>query len=139
MCVCVCVCVYVFSCVHLFAISWTIAPKAPLSRGFASPRGFKRIRHDLATKQQLYIYIIYIYKYIPFHILFHYGLLLNMNIDPYVIQLLVAQSCPTLCEPMDCSPPGSSVHGIVQARILEWVAVSFSRGSSQPRDGTCAS
>ena len=41
-----------------------------------------------------------------------------------------APSCPTLCNPMDCSPPGSSVHGIFQVRILEWVAVSFSRGSS---------
>ena len=68
----------------------------------------------------------------------------------------IAQSCPTLSEPMDCSPPGSPAHGtpqarvlewvatafsrgrigdcILQARILEWVAVSFSRGSSQPRD-----
>ena len=42
----------------------------------------------------------------------------------------VAQLCPTLCGPMDCSPSGSSVHGILQARILEWVAISFSRGSS---------
>ena len=49
---------------------------------------------------------------------------------------LVSQLCPTLCDPMDCSPPGSSVHGILQARILEWVAISFSRGSSQPRDWT---
>ena len=48
----------------------------------------------------------------------------------------VAQSCPTLCDPMDCSPPGSSVHGIFQARILEWVAISPSRGSSQTRDRT---
>ena len=48
----------------------------------------------------------------------------------------VAQSCPTLCNPMDCSPPASSVHGILQARILEWVAISFSRGSSRPRDRT---
>jgi len=46
------------------------------------------------------------------------------------------QSCPTLCNYMDCSPPGSSVHGIFQARILEWVAISFSRRSSQPRDWT---
>ena len=44
----------------------------------------------------------------------------------------VAQSCPTLCDPLDCSPPGSSVHGILQARILEWVVISFSRGSSRP-------
>ena len=48
----------------------------------------------------------------------------------------VAQSCLTLCDPADCRPPGSSVHGTVQARILEWVAVSFSRGSSRPRDRT---
>ena len=48
----------------------------------------------------------------------------------------VAQSCPTLCDPMDCSPPGSSIHGIFQARVLEWVAISFSRRSSQPRNWT---
>ena len=48
----------------------------------------------------------------------------------------VAQSCPTLCDPMDCSLPGSSIHGIFQARVLEWVAISFSRGSSQPEDRT---
>ena len=48
----------------------------------------------------------------------------------------VAQSCPTLCDPMDCSLPGSSVHGILQARILEPVDISFSRGSSQSRDQT---
>ena len=47
-----------------------------------------------------------------------------------------AQSCPTLCDPMDCSLPGFSVHGIFQARVLEWVAISFSRGSSWPRDWT---
>ena len=45
---------------------------------------------------------------------------------------LVAQSCPTLCDPMDCSPPGSSVHGILQARILGWVAVSFSGDLPDP-------
>ena len=49
------------------------------------------------------------------------------------------QSCPTLYDPIDCSPPGSSVHGIFQARILEWVAMPPSRGSSQPRDWTCVS
>ena len=49
---------------------------------------------------------------------------------------LPAQSCPTLCDPVDCSPPGSSVHGISQARTLEWVAISFSRASSLTRDRT---
>ena len=48
----------------------------------------------------------------------------------------VAQLCPTLCDRMDCSQPDSSVHGISQARMLEWVAISFSRGSSQPGDRT---
>ena len=50
-----------------------------------------------------------------------------------------SQSCPTLCDPMDYILPGSSVHGILQARILEWVAISFSRGSSWPRDWTWVS
>ena len=49
-------------------------------------------------------------------------------------KVLVAQLCPTLCDPMDCSPPGSSVYGILQAGMLEWVDIPFSRGSSQPRD-----
>ena len=53
--------------------------------------------------------------------------------------MLVTQSCPILCDSMDCSPPGSSVHEIFQARILEWVTISFSRGSSQPRDQTWVS
>ena len=51
----------------------------------------------------------------------------------------VAQSCPTVCDPTDCSLPGSSIHGIFQARVLEWVAISFSRGSSWPRDRTWVS
>ena len=53
-----------------------------------------------------------------------------------VTEVLVAPLCPTLCNPTDCSPPGSSVYGISQARILEWVAIPFSRGSSRPRDWT---
>ena len=51
----------------------------------------------------------------------------------------VTGSCPTLCDPMDCSLSGSSLHGILQARVLEWVAISFSRGSSQLRDRTWVS
>ena len=52
------------------------------------------------------------------------------------VKVLVAQSCPALCNPMGCSPPGSSVPRILQAGILEWVAIPFSRGSSWPRDQT---
>ena len=56
-----------------------------------------------------------------------------------VVVYIVAQSRTTLCAPMDCSPPDSSVCGILQAIILKWVAVPFSRGSSRPRDRTCIS
>ena len=52
------------------------------------------------------------------------------------LSVLFIQSCLTLCDPKDCNPTGSSVHVILQARILEWVAMPFSRGSSQPRDQT---
>ena len=52
------------------------------------------------------------------------------------VDILVAQLCLTLCDPMNCSLPGSSVHGILQARILKWLAIPFSKGSSQPRDQT---
>ena len=50
------------------------------------------------------------------------------------VWVIVAQSCLTLCNPMDCSLPGSSVHGILQARLLEWVAISFSRVASWPKN-----
>ena len=57
-----------------------------------------------------------------------------MDIYTLLMCVLVAQSGPTLCDPVDYSPPGSSVHEILQARMLEWVAIPFSRGSSQPRN-----
>ena len=59
-----------------------------------------------------------------------------LDCNPVLVQSEVAQSCPTLCDPMDYSRLGSSVRGISQARVPEWVAISFSRGSSQPRDRT---
>ena len=73
--------------------------------------------------------------YILFHIHFHYHR--TLNIVPCAVWVTeVTQSYPILCDPVDCSPPGSSIHGILQARVLEWVAISFSWGSSQPRDQT---
>ena len=62
--------------------------------------------------------------------------LLRSRRSPTCVRAMSLQSCPTPCDPMDCNPPGSSVHGLLQARTLEWVAISFSRGSSQPRDWT---
>ena len=53
-----------------------------------------------------------------------------------LVLVFVAQSCPTLCDPMDSSPQGSSVHGILSVKILEWVTISCSRGSSHPQDQT---
>ena len=65
---------------------------------------------------------------------------INMNQCCYILSLpyacSIAQSCPTLCDPMDCSPPGSSIHGILQVGIPEWVVISHSGGSFQPRDWT---
>ena len=58
---------------------------------------------------------------------------------PCIAEVLATQSYLTLCNPMDCSPPGSSIYGILQARILEWVAIPFSRESPQPRDRTWVS
>ena len=86
------------------------------------------------TKWFSYTYIFLIF----FSIIVYYRIL---NIVPHstcfnMLVSLVAQSCPTLCNPMDCSPPGPSVHGILQARILERVAIPSSKGSSLPRDQT---
>ena len=75
--------------------------------------GSQRVRHDWATELNWTEVVSYVYAF---------G--------------LCAQSCLTLCNPRDCSPPGSSVHGIFQATMLEWVAISYSRGSSQSRDWT---
>ena len=60
--------------------------------------------------------------------------LLSHNLTKRKKESEVTQSCPTLCDPMDCRLSSSSVHGILQARVLEWVAISFFRGSSGPRD-----
>ena len=65
-----------------------------------------------------------------------YLFLLKPQHNPLSVCVKVIPSCPTLCNPMDCSPSGSFVHRIFQARILEWVAIPFSRGSSRPRNRT---
>ena len=61
----------------------------------------------------------------------------NRHHPPDTLHCLFTESRPTLCDPMDCSLPGSSVHGISQARILQWVAISSARGSCQVKDQTC--
>ena len=72
----------------------------------------------------------------PFSSQCHHSFLKLMNclINIVKVKVLVPQSCPALCSPVDCSPPGSPVPGILQTRILEWVAILFSRGSFWPKD-----
>ena len=69
---------------------------------------------------------IYTHKHIYMHVFYFVWHIITVFV-------LVAQSCPTLCNPLDCSPPGSFVHGILQARILEWILIPFSRMSAQFR------
>ena len=68
-------------------------------------------------------------------LLFHRNVIINTGLK-LSVKVLLAWSCLILCNPIDSNLPDSSVHGIFQARVLEWVAISFSRGSSQPRDWT---
>ena len=116
--------VWFLSCVWLFATLWTVACQAPLSIRFS------RQEH---------------WNGLPFSIP---GALPHPRIEPtsleshychLVIGLLccaVSQLCLTLCDPMDCSPPGSSIHGLLQVRVLKWVAFPFYRESSQLRERT---
>ena len=74
-----------------------------------------------------------------FEVLFSLTLVSMICHEKFIVCVLVTQLCPTLCDPLDCSPPGSSIHGIFWARMLEWVAIAFSRGSSQHKDQTLVS
>ena len=82
------------------------------------------------------------HKHLFFSVTSSIGLIITRSQKPSscaCVCVLVTQSCPTLCDPTTCSPPGFSVHGILQARILEWIVIPFSRGSSQPKDRTLVS
>ena len=96
--------------------------------GRYSPWGHKRVRHDWMTEQQQYMVTIIFFLWRGLLTTFKYYCLLFSH-------LVLSDSC----DPRDCSLPGSSVRGIFQARTLEWVAVPFSRGPSQPRDQICLS
>ena len=117
--------------VWLFATLWTVACQIPLSRGFSrqeywsglsfpSPGDLPRPTIEPASLMS-----------------WHWQVGSLPLVPPEEVKW--NQLCPTLCDPMDCSLPGSSVHGILQVRILEWVVISFSRGASQPRDWTWVS
>ena len=92
--------------------------------------GVQQVGHDLATEQQQICVSIYVILWYIWHYMSHIIILYMHGC------CLVAKLCLILCNPMDNSPLGSSVHGIFQGRILEWVAISFSRGSSSLMDWT---
>ena len=116
----------------------------PFSRGSSQLRDWTQVFHiagrfftiwAIREAQNILVCVcvcVCVYSYIYLnHFAVQQKLTLYIN---YESESEVAQSCPTLCDPMDYSLPGSSVHGILQARTLEWFAMPFSRRSSQPRD-----
>ena len=110
---------------HLCLESWT---------GFAHVLN-QANPHDLACE----LYNLMLEWFFPVFSLFHFSYLSIASVTFRIIWIpcayvKVSQSCPTLCSPMNCSLPGSSLRGLPQATVLEWVANSFSRGSSPPRD-----
>ena len=125
------------SCVRLFVTSWTVARQAPLSMGFSRQEYWRRLPSpplgDLLDPGSNLCFLCLLHCRQILYPLSHRGSPLFLDV---VFVVLVAKLCPTLCDPMDCSPPASSVHGIFQARTLEWAAISSCRGFSQPRDQT---
>ena len=89
--------------------------------------------HLALTWHKFIIYIVIL----PLFFFFHFIPGESRTLGYACMHAKLLQSCPTLCDPRDHSSPGSSILGFLQARILEWVAVPSSRGSSQPRDLTC--
>ena len=120
-----------FSCIRLLATLWTAACQAPLSIGFSRQVYWSRLLFSspgdlpdpgIKPKSLMSPELA--------------GRFFTTGATWESEKILVTQLCLTLCDPMDCSPPASSVHGILQARILEWVASPFSRGSSRLKDWT---
>ena len=151
--------------VRLFETLWTVACQTPLSMGISrqeywsglpfpspgdhpnpgiepgSPALWADSRVPLSMENALSFrsqHICHLLQLTQITLNYYLNYYLKIPIIVLVMCVCVcAQSCLPLCDPMDYSPPGSSVHGIFQARILEWVAISYSRGSSRPRDQTC--
>ena len=124
----ICCCCFVMS--NSFATPWTGAHQAHLSSGFP--------RQDTGVGSHFLLQEIFPTQGLNPHLL-HWqvdSLPLSHQESLSKLYTKLLQPCPTLCDPMGCSSPGSSVHGICQARVLEWVVISSTRGSSQPRDQT---
>ena len=114
-----------FGCKQLY-VGWINHMVLLYSTEWLSDWALRALHSSRNYRQALYRTRNYIYIYTLLCI-FHYVL----SQDTHTHTRLVTKSYPTLCDPLDCSPPGSSVHGIFQARVLEWVAISFCRVSSR--------
>ena len=121
---------------HLLSISmqkelwmWFCLPSVLHKLHLWAETVFPDVLHSLMQMTVLWLKLMLEFTYIYGNVDLMWSLILHVCV-------WVTQLCPTLCNPINCSLPGSSVHGILQARILEWVAMPFSRGSSQPRDRT---
>ena len=125
-----------FSCVQLFVTLWTIAHQAPLSMGFSRQEYWSGLPcpspGDLPNPEIEHLSLMSPALAGGFFSTSATWEALNHSL--LLLLLLIRFSRVRLCDPMDYSPPGFSVHGIFQARILQWVAISFSRRSSRPRD-----
>ena len=121
-------CCFVMS--NSFATPWTGAHQALLSSGFP--------RQDTGVGSHFLLQEIFPIQGLNPHLLHWQVDSLPLSYQESLSRLYtkLLQPCPALCAPMGCSPPGSSVRGISQARVLEWVAIPSTRGSSQPRDQT---
>ena len=122
--------VQLLSCVWLFVSPWTVTHQASLS--ITNSRGLLKLMSIESYRKNYFCF---------FCLKRQLGIISIFKSSPSVlscvqVQMLVTQWCWILCNPIDCSPPGSSVHGILQARILEWVAISFCSWSSQSRNRT---
>ena len=107
-------------CGHKYSLNWNKCHKCP---------EMWLLAHKVSINLGVFVFII-VLENCPFLFFFFYQNR-KMYFNHFILVLPKSfRSCPTLCDPMDCSPPGSSVHGIFQARVLEWVAISSSRGSS---------
>ena len=158
-CVCVCVCVYHIFFIHLSAdghktgcfyvwLLWTVLLQTQghvylfelqLCSDMCSGVGL--LNHTAILVSVFWASFVCVFKEAVFGIIYRmwrFFRLLNyfFFFIIYAYMCMLTQSCPTLSDPMDCSPSGFSGHRISQARILEWAAISFSRGSSWPRDQT---
>ena len=157
-CVCLCVCVSVIHLLYPLICWWTsdcwavVQLRFVQSQGHHWASGFVFLdtsgRHGKVSQLQGTVYpslkILSQYPWWGIKSHFKWIEFLNFSVGIQLFFFLrvwtvCTQSCLTLCDPMDYSPPGSSVHGISQARVLEWVAISYSRGSSWLRDRTCVS